>query len=76
MGIRFNKMKITKQDVEAFFNTTFIVTLLLTAGLSALNLRGVVPLEQSYKNTLGTILGIAAILSIIYIVHKAVKQSK
>lgn len=76
MGIKFNKPKINKEEVEAFFNTSFIVTLLLTAGLSALNLRGIVSLDQSYRSVLGSILGIAVVLSIILIVHKAVKQSK
>jgi hypothetical protein len=76
MGIKFKAPKITKEDVEAFFNTTFIVVLLLTAGLSALNLRGIVPLNQDLKSVLGAILGAAAVLSIILIVHKAVKTTK
>lgn len=74
MGIKFKAPKINKEEIEAFFNTTFVVTLLLTAGLSALNLRGNLPLDQPVKTILGTILAVAVVLSTILIVNTAVKK--
>lgn len=65
--------KWNSKSAKAYVLTTYLVTLLITATLSALQLRGNIPLDKEFQSVLGTILAVAVVLSLIIIVNKAVK---